>query len=266
MMGLIRDPRAADQVLVELRQRLDRFYSTTTDYTAFQATESRDELYALLDPALDEIKNRSGTVRVLELGAGRTGFPVYLKKRALPVQFTAQDVTASNEDYLRQHCQAVHIGDIAQIQEQFDLIISTFVLEHVSAPREFLQHVRRLLAPSGYHVVFCPRYDVPGYVCPSLRHLSKPNQLLVSTALTASRLLTRLDRRPRFWVNADPSMFHGPWYRDADAVHLVGRYDIEQWHRNNGFEVTRLRPPCRGVRDWLLKRWLTLNLLCRLRS
>jgi len=80
--------------------------------------------------------------------------------------------------------------------------------------------------------------------------------------LTASRMMSRLDRKARFWVNCDPSVFHGPWFRDSDAVHIVSRLDAEAWHRASGFEVRRLYPQCSGWRDRLLKRGLTMNLMC----
>jgi hypothetical protein len=81
--------------------------------------------------------------------------------------------------------------------------------------------------------------------------------------LAGSRLRARIDRRTRFWVNSDPAMFHANWYRDADAVHIVSRYDVERWHRAHGFEVERLWLGYAGWRQYIQRRLLTLALAAR---
>src|SRR4051794_12503066 len=190
MIRLVRNLRSTDPVIVNLRRQLDRFYASATEYSAFQSTELRDPFYSLITPFLRElISSGSDRPRVLELGAGRTGFPDYLGRAGVPVHFTAQDVTNTNRDYLSQYCDAVHIGDIKDLGGEYDLILSTFVFEHVSAPREFLEQVKRLLSRRGAHVIACPRYDLPGYICPSMRHLPRSQQVLQCMALTGSRLL-----------------------------------------------------------------------------
>jgi SAM-dependent methyltransferase len=242
---------------------MDRYYAEYTSYCSFEATVPRDEQYQLIDPVVDACARERGSVRILELGAGRTGYPAYLRKRNVPLEFDAQDVTPATRDYLREECRNVFIQDVAEISGEYDLVVSTFVFEHVTNPSEFLAHANRLLRIGGHHVIFCPRYDMPGYLCPSLRHLEMPQRQWMMVRLWASRLAMRLDRQPRFWVNCDPSLFHGMQIRDADAVHLVSRRDVEQWHRMNGFEVQRLYPSYQGLRGMLLHRLLTLNLLCR---
>ena len=58
-------------------------------------------------------------------------------------------------------------------------------------------------------------------------------------------------------------MLHQKWYRDADAVHLVSRRDLEKWHRQNGFTVTRLSVPSRGLRQSILHHWLIVSIACQ---
>lgn len=263
--SLVRDPSCTHPAIVELRRRLDDFYTSTADYPAFQVTQTRDGLYDLAVNLLKASNPARPLYHILELGAGRTGFPEFCSRQGIQAAIDAQDVTSVNEEYLRPQCRTVFIGDISSIPNsgQYDLVISTFVFEHVSSPSEFLDQVSRLLMPGGWHVIFCPRYDLPGYVCPSLRHLNYVERLWVSLRLFSSRIVARLDRIPRFWVNTDPSLLHTQWYRDADAVHLVSRFDVEQWHRARGFDVKRLYPPCKGFRGRLLWRYMTLNLACR---
>jgi SAM-dependent methyltransferase len=262
---LVRNPTSSQTEIIELQRRLVDFYATTKTYTAFQESTGRDRLYDLLIPLLRPKTRSNEVIQFLELGAGRTEFPDYLKRHAINVAFDAQDITPTNIDYLRFRCRRIYICDIADVPSsgQYDVVISTFVFEHVPNPSEFLAHVDRLLRPGGWHVLFCPRYDLPGYLCPSLRHLGIFQQLEVKVWLAFSRLRAFLDRRPRFWVNCDPSVFHSTWYRDADAVHLVSRIDVERWHRLQGFKICRLYPKCRGFDGYVLWRLLTLNIACQ---
>jgi SAM-dependent methyltransferase len=257
-----------------LRRRLDEFYASTTSYSAFSETfkaEDRQmELHELIFPLLrgngggNSAGNGAGArTRVLELGAGRPTFPQNLGERRAAVEYHAHDVTAANADYLAKVADRFFIGDCSQIQGSYDLIFSTFVVEHLASPEAFLAEVKRLLAPGGTHVLFCPRYDMPGYVCPSLRHLGRLGRWRASAFMTATRLMAVLDGKTRFWLNLDPAVFHRPWFRDADAVHLVSRRDIERWHRANGFEVRRLYPRFHGWRDRIVKRYLLVALACR---
>lgn len=269
---IISNPDSQQAEVRELRRKLDHFYDTTNQYEAFQGTYDRSDLYGALTRLLgNPQRDQSPQVRVLELGAGRSGFPVYAKKNGVSVQYVAHDVTASNRDYFEGLADEILVCDIADIPvigEGYDLIFSTYVLEHVSNPREFLENVRRLLRPGGWHVIECPRYDMPGYVCPSLRHLPRIQQLVLSTKLSASRAASSVKGTTSFYVNVDPAVFHTDhWFRDSDAVHLVGRGDLVRWHRNNGFHVEPLDLPVTG--GWkrkLLTPRIRLALACQLRS
>ncbi|HVT82921.1 MAG TPA: class I SAM-dependent methyltransferase [Phycisphaerae bacterium] len=235
---------------------MDEFYSTTTTYLAFEEPVDQSGWFALFEPQIGALLRSKERIRVLELGAGRSVFGTFARKYRDRMTYHAQDVTAKNREHLQAHADRVHIGDMREILDSFDLIFHTFVFEHVSAPRPFLEQVKARLQPGGYHVVICPRYDLPGYVCPSMRHLGQVRRWTHSVSLAFSRLCARLDRSPRFWVNDDPAMLHVPWYRDADAVHLVSRFDVEQWHRRNGFTVTALNTG-ETKRPWL-QRMITL--------
>lgn len=248
---ILQDPDPQQVEVRELRRRLDDFYDTTDEYNAFHVTHDRSALYRVLSRLIrDAAPSRDYQFRVLELGAGRSGYPIYAGENGMSVRYVAQDVTASNQDHLKRLAEKVYVCDIADIPAEddgYDLIFSTYVFEHVSAPRNFLENVRRLLRPGGWHVIECPRYDVPGYVCPSLRHLPRAKQLGLSLKLTAARAVSAAKGEERFYVNIDPAMFHTKrWFRDSDAVHLVGQGDVVRWHRRNGFRMEPLHLPVTG--------------------
>lgn len=263
---LVSNPGNEHDAVQVMRRRLDEFYGTTSSYPVFQSSPDHSAFYRTLSPILDEIIKRRSKARVLELGAGRPTFPVWLGDRRSAVEYSAHDVTAQNRAYLESIADHVLIGDISSIQGEYDLVFSTFAFEHVSAPSPFLEHVRRLLAPRGTHVIICPRYDQPGYLCPSLRHHSFMGRAGLMLFFGASRCAAAIDGRPRFWVNTEPAVFSRPFFRDADAVHIVSRPDVERWHRANGFDVKRLSPVPVTWRQWIAFRLLTLSIACTKRG
>jgi hypothetical protein len=265
-LPLVRNPNAAEPRVGELRKSLDEFYRTVTDYDAFVGSVDNSAYYRLMDPILDLLLGEHTAIRVLEYGCGRTMFPTFLGERRGRVHFIAQDVTPQNGDHLRATADEVVIGPVSRVREPVHLAFSTFVLEHVACPEEHLRTVIDLIPVNGVHVIFCPNYELPGYLCPSLRHLSGPKRLAAMAFLATSRAAALVDRTPRFWVNVDPAFRHLDWFRDADAVHLVSRRELEWWHKHRGFGVVRLHHESpRRLRDWrnhLLTEAITSMLAC----
>jgi len=263
--ALVRNPSGDEPSVVEMKRRLEEFYSTTTTYDAFNSTPEHSGYYARIVPIIDELSKCRSVVHVLELGSGRSTLADHLGERRAAVHVTAQDITASNELYLRQRCDDVFIGDIEKLVGPYDVVFSLFVLEHVSAPEVWLSHIDRILAPGGYHVVVCPRYDVLGYTCPSLRHLSLTKRWATALQLMSSRLAVLMGGAPTFWVNTDPAVFHTVWYRDADAVHLVSKWDVDRWHSERGYGIRsiRLSNNIFVLRNWVLKNLLTVSSVYR---
>lgn len=250
-MGLVRtitdetDPRVG-----ELRARLDSFYSTTTSYADFSKEVARhDRIWTPIAAEVRRLAAGGRKVRVLEFGAGRTGFAGFLGDLRSKVEFTVQDVTPTNRDALAATADRVHIGPLQQLQGPFDVAFSTFVWEHITDPRSTLDHLLSQLSPGGSIFIACPRYDIPMYVPPSARHYSKPAQYAMSWWLFGQRVMTRLGGQPRFFVHVDPSVLNRPWYRDADAVHWVSVHDF--FRGAPGCAVRRVSIPVENFRERL---------------
>ncbi len=256
---LLCNPRRDDPRVAALRRRMDDFYRTSTDYTAFHQPAVKSREWAMMDAAVDAIIASKGHARILELGAGRTAYLQHVATRRKAIEFHCQDVTPVNADYLKHHADRLHVGDISDLDGEYDLIFSTYVLEHVCNPELFLEHVDRLLAPSGWHFTFSPRYDSVFYVCPSLRHQPLRVQAAANVRMALGRMTAAVMRFPRFWINCDPAVLHAPWRRDADAVHLVNRRAIEAWHRQRGYSVQRVTQASHSWKEWLLVRHLLLS-------
>lgn len=242
-----------------LRGRLDEFYRTTTVYDAFKGVNTSPMFWA---PVLDEIRAKAARpdakVRVLEFGAGRSGFGDALGELRPKVELHMQDVTPANADFLATQGQHVHIGDLLELRGPYDVIFSTFVWEHLSNPRQTLQHLLSLLTPGGSLYIASPRYDLPIYVPPSARHYGIIGRLSVMGRLIGARAATAMGGRPAFLVHTDPSLFHRPWYRDADAIHWPSIHDLRR-AIPSGYSMQRLAVKSGGgVKGVLWSRFLLL--------
>jgi len=262
--------RDNDPRVIELRRRLDKFYATTKTYTAFLEPSSQPDFWGLIRREIDDRLAANRSCRILEFGAGRTGFRAFLGETSVPVEFHVQDVTPQNQSYLETQAQQVFICDVRQITGHYDVIFSTFVWEHVTNPRELLDHLLGLLNPGGVMAIASPRYDFPGYICPSARHYPLLKQLCLAAWLVSRRLRVVLGGSSDFLIHLDPAVFHGPWYRDADAIHWVSLADLRRYIGRR-YELTSLRLPVSkagSLRDRLV-RWLwarRLVLFVRIRA
>ena len=260
---LVSTSQAGREQVSLLEKRLGHFYNTTNDYAAFSAPS---EHAVWLKLVAEEIKGKflrcGARIRVLEAGAGLgSSFDKVEGLERAMIHYTAQDIAGTVEGRLGEVADAVHLGPLGTLDGQFNLIFSLFVLEHVANPEEFLTEVTRLLSPGGTHVIICPRYDIPGYVCPSMRHLRAMQLFGVETRRLARNALTQCRAAgPSFWVNTDPALFHRKWRRDTDAVHIVCQSDLLQWHCRRGYRARRLIPQSAGLLDLLLKRVATVCL------
>lgn len=206
------------------------FYSGVPHYydCSFESDKSR-----FIEPIADiarGIHERNGHVRILELGAGRSQAPEVFRKRleGVSYSFELQDINDRNASFYDACGLKLHVGAVEDIPAgpAYDLIFGMFVYEHLCRPARSLDAVRGRLRSRGVIVLIAPEYVLPFYVPPALRHLSGTRRMREAIRLFASNVRTRLTGRPNFWVYSEPAVFHGPWRRDADAVHMVSKADI----------------------------------------
>ena len=244
-----------------LAARLEQFYNTTHDYTAFNAPSEQRVWLELVAKEIGRNYRRIGTkIRVLEVGAGCGS--VFDEIKFLDREkfhYTVQDITKTTFERLTRAADAIHIGPLQTLEGQFDLIFSLFVLEHIAAPDEFLASIDRLLTPGGTHIIVCPRYDLPGYVCPSMRHLAGMELFRIEVKRHICNALTSYGGgEPAFWVNTDPALFRRKWRRDVDAVHIVCQRELIRWHSQRRYQTRRLIPRTQSLVDFFIKRLATV--------
>ena len=243
----------------KLRERMDAFYASCPTYTAFQEPVPKPSEWDHVKVAVSETIAARGRCRVLEFGAGLSGFSDYLGELRPSVDLTVQDVTPVNEHYLRPRADRLHIGSVLEIAGQFDVIFSTFVFEHVSDPRRTLEKLLTLLAPGGSLYIFCPRYDIPFYISHSADHYGRLRQFALGLEVMMHRTWSLLSRKPAFLIHCDPAVLKMEWRMDRDAIHWVSLIDLRLAFRGRGV-VRKLPIPSGGWKDRFVKDWLRINI------
>lgn len=243
----------AHPLFEDLQRLLSEFYDTHTEYFSQAAQNNHSSYYDLYLPIIDELiqSNPERRIRVLEVGAGRSSFPRWLeeKQRRAQVEVTLQDITPSNESWLLENADHVIVCDAtAQIPGgPYDLIFCTFVYEHLIRPDRFLENAMAALKSGGVLIITAPRYDFPGYTPPALRRHSRLDRLVWNAALAVRKSRQVLSGRPQFWIATKPAVLNGPFYRDADAVHLVSKTDIRMALRTVATEIPLRAPERRSI-------------------
>ena len=235
-----------------LEQKLLNYYKTTTTYAAFdvaaisQHEKQWTEMLHVTRNMFPDVKK----LKILEIGAGRTGFKKYLEEKSVDdVEFHCQDVTEKNIDYLSVNSDKVYIGNINEIKERFHLVFHSYVFEHISRPLAFLKQIDLLLHEKGVHCIECPKYDFALYLPHSLDHFSLLKRIVFK--------IKTFFHSPPFAIISDPAIFHLPFYIDRDAVHLVSESDIRNYYNKHMISTWNYKTG--GALDF--KKFLTCRLI-----
>ena len=247
-----------DPLTTELRTRMDLFYQNTQDYSAFQIVNKLPEQWNYVRAAIVSILKEKPICRILEIGAGKSGFASFVQDLRHSLHYTVQDVTRANEEHLKEAADAAHFSSVAQIEGEFDVIFSTFVLEHISDPRQTLEKLFSSLAKGGKLFIFCPRYDAPFYLPHSADHYSAARRFGIGICLGLARLWARITGCPLFLVHTDPAIFHLPFYRDRDAIHWTSLWDLQVFFHGRA-RIARLKLKPGNTKDWIVKNLLQIN-------
>lgn len=241
----------------ELTERMAAFYEQVGEYHSFLEPSHHPQFWAPVIERVRKVIGVRGSCRVLEIGAGRSGFAGTLGELRSKVVFDVQDVTARNLEYLGTQADHVFVGNPLEVNGRYDVIFSTFAWEHVTRPRAILSHLLDRLDRDGRVFLACPRYDFPGYLSPSARHLPLARRALLALWVLWRRFRTLASGRAAFLLHVEPAALHGPWFRDADAVHWASLWDLQralprQW------QLRRIRVPASGLLGRFWERYLLL--------
>ena len=249
-----------DSRILELETRLLEFYKKPEDYPVFNQISHKSERWLPIVKAIEKKIADHGYCRILEIGAGKSGFGSAISYLRENVHWTVQDITDFNKEYLQNNADSVFIGNIDKLEGKFDIIFSFFVFEHLTHPHSTLVKFFALLNSGGILFVNCPRYDFPFYLSHSADHYSKYRRFKIAINLIYLRFKSYITKIPIFLIHLDPALFHMDFYRDRDAIHWVSRHSIYLVCRNYG-EVEYLKLPTHGLKDWIVKRYLEVAIM-----
>ncbi len=256
-MGVIAHAKIDLDTFKNFESEMDNYYKVNSNYHAFIAPAYYPLWYDLIHDFMPS------SAVVLEVGAGRSCFGDYLKDKSIDAIYHSQDITDINHQWLAEHSEKFWNCPLKDVHGSYDVIFSTYVYEHVVNPQEFLEEADRLLKDGGVHIVIGPNYDVPGYLCPSLRSNSFWTRLKTIILLISLRITQRFSSVSHFLINTAPACLTLKWYRDADACHIVSKMDLVNWCKANNYTVEDLHYPGANLRDKIFKKILVLQVACR---
>jgi SAM-dependent methyltransferase len=151
----------------------------------------------------------------------------------------------------------------------FDVVLSTYALEHFVFAKESLEEMWRVCRPGGLLLLISPAYDDPRCLPPSVSHwsrLERARMILQQAVRQARRHIV-----PAHWDFAcvsRPRILGDAYQSDFDAVHLVSAREISNFfNAKQGkilFERKRTPRPVREASPFLRMREHLRNLFLHL--
>jgi ubiquinone/menaquinone biosynthesis C-methylase UbiE len=186
--------------------------------------------YRFVQARLKRLSQQHRFERALNLGTGEGDYDRMIA--AHTGHLTACDINQADVDYARQlnrgvmnlHYEVNNALDLSYPNGNFDLIVSSEVIEHVGEPPKMLAEMYRVLAPGGWAVMTFPSREFPFSYDPVNR-------------------IWQLFRRKnsREWLISQGAYAFGHDY-------LIGSQDFMNWAKAAGFEVVEFR----GLSGWLV--------------
>lgn len=116
----------------------------------------------------------------------------------------------------------------------FDVVLSTYALEHLCDPGRTLLETARVLRPGGLLLLVGSAWDLPYDLPPSL---PPRRRLEVAVRRLVRQLLSLLDRRHRFDIVREPRVLTEGYVPDADAVHVTQSALLARFLRDAGLKI-----------------------------
>ncbi len=133
----------------------------------------------------------------------------------------------------------------------FDLVFSTFVIEHSTNPSELLSECMRILKPGGKLIILCPDFLGAGRMSSQRTGFSKGNatQKLkkgkyidamvtlfdnrIRVPVHCLLLRSKASKSPSFYINITPTVFEDDFTPDVDAVYVTYKKEMSTFLKND---------------------------------
>lgn len=230
-----------------LEKKLSAFYAQNKNYYGdidFTSNNWVDENEKGYQNILVEVINAE---KVCEFGCGSANilkhFPEFQSKYD-GCDFSKELIQRNKVNYpFANFTQFDTANKLPYDNEKFDLVFSTFVIEHSTNPSALLEECKRILKPGGKLLILCPDFLGAGRMSSQRTGFSKGNstqKLKAGKYLDA--LVTLFDNRirvpfhcfvlklkmktPPFYINITPTVFEDEFTPDVDAVYVTYKKEM----------------------------------------
>lgn len=109
--------------------------------------------------ALSALGKMDKNVKILDLGCGAAGFSKLLATNKFSSIFSC-DADVYGSDVSKFNFQKCNLNeDLPYANEQFDVVVSLEVIEHLENPRKFIREVHRITKPGGLILISTPNNE-----------------------------------------------------------------------------------------------------------
>jgi ubiquinone/menaquinone biosynthesis C-methylase UbiE len=243
--------------LQQLSKLMERFYNSESSASYFACAERVNEDWDALEYHQLIREQIAPGMSVLDLGCGSAH--AFHNIRARGVSYAGVDWSARQIEENRRRFAGTDAEFVAASlyhtglpDEGFDCVFSTYVIEHLVWPHQFLSEMIRLLRPGGTAIVLGPEFRRFGRM-PSL-YYGRPiaplkEKLRRAQIRSATRhAWMRYHSYPRllntrypadafpFLINLRPTCLMGKYFPDNDAVYCVDTNEVNRELRELGAE------------------------------
>lgn len=226
-----------------LKEKLFAFWANNQDYFEMarnanrELTEERKNLLRYIGPQ----------DKVLDVGCGTSEIGKHISDKAhyfgIDVSFIAlkmaNDCKFERFNLLQGNAESVPFKDAA-----FDVIISTYSLEHFISLREILDEMKRVLKPSGKLILLCSTYDCFYSVPPSLDWLGSAQKLFFMLKQLLKYVAILFFKKCYFEIIKKPAVFVNSYKPDGDLVCIITTAELINYLRAQNFEILYARKRC----------------------
>lgn len=240
-----------------LAERLTQYYAGSSTYHGAigeaaeerPSAEERPVLAALAALSAKDRAEGSAARAVLDIGCGACGSAEALLAATGASAYYGVDASPFAIEEARRAHPAYHlaVGDATALDfpdGMFDVVLSTYVLEHMVYPERMLDEAVRVTRPGGLIALIVPVSDLPWAMPASLRHKRGDVKLAARYTLERWAEALRLRYDPAFfaWRSVeDPIALRQPpgyaFLPDDDLVYVGSTRELKKYLAAKGCEV-----------------------------
>jgi SAM-dependent methyltransferase len=218
--------------IVRLRSRLREFWSTYDNYLdSFDQEGTRDGSFRARAASFVPLGSR---ILDVACGLGTNSDSLTPRGEYFGTDVSANFLRRGAERNLRLACADGEALPFAG--ESFDVVISTYALEHCVEPAEFLREMQRVARRGGRIILLGPAWDFPFWYPNAL--LSKAGSWVWRAGYAARRAARQvramLGGASPFMIIDEPDALTRPFVYDSDAVYVVWTFEVIRLMREWG--------------------------------